>query len=116
MRTTVTLDDGLLADAQDYTGIKEKSALVNEIHRPVVARRGYFVAGKFDQFKRSVPYSAINDALRQLIRQILTEKNAWSQSARRRRKPELSSRKAFARAARRFPSHRLRPATTGYRC
>jgi histidine kinase len=58
-----------------YAGIG-KSALVNEIHRPVVARRGYFVTGKFDQFKRSVPYSAINDALRQLIRQILTESEA----------------------------------------
>ncbi|HYD79765.1 MAG TPA: AAA family ATPase [Paucimonas sp.] len=58
-----------------YSGIG-KSALVNEIHKPVAARRGYFVAGKFDQFKRSVPYSAINDALRELIRQILTESEA----------------------------------------
>jgi histidine kinase len=58
-----------------YAGIG-KSALVNEIHRPVVTRRGYFIAGKFDQFKRSVPYSAINDALRQLVRQILTESEA----------------------------------------
>jgi predicted ATPase/signal transduction histidine kinase len=58
-----------------YSGIG-KSALVHEIRRPVTVHRGYFVAGKFDQFKRSVPYSAINDALRQLIRQILTESEA----------------------------------------
>ena len=55
-----------------YSGIG-KSALVHEIHRPVVGHRGYFITGKFDQFKRSVPYSAINDALGQLVRQILTE-------------------------------------------
>jgi Arc/MetJ family transcription regulator len=29
MRTTVTIDDELLTDAQDLTGIQEKSALVN---------------------------------------------------------------------------------------
>ncbi len=55
-----------------YSGIG-KSSLVNELHKPVVAQRGYFVAGKFDQFKRNVPYSAINHALRELIRQVLTE-------------------------------------------
>ena len=30
MRTTVALDDALLADAIEYTGIKEKSALLRE--------------------------------------------------------------------------------------
>ena len=55
-----------------YSGIG-KSSLVHEIHKPVVARRGYFVSGKFDQFKRNVPYSAINHAFRELMRQILTE-------------------------------------------
>jgi Arc/MetJ family transcription regulator len=30
MRTTLALDDDLLADAQDLTGLKEKSALVRE--------------------------------------------------------------------------------------
>ncbi len=38
MRTTVSLDEKLLADAQDYTGIKEKSALVNEALRALVQR------------------------------------------------------------------------------
>ena len=55
-----------------YSGIG-KSALVHEVHKPVAARRGYFVSGKFDQFKRNVPYSAINQAFGELIRQILTE-------------------------------------------
>jgi histidine kinase len=55
-----------------YSGIG-KSSLVHEIHKPVVAKRGYFISGKFDQFKRNVPYSAINQAFRELMRQILTE-------------------------------------------
>jgi len=55
-----------------YAGIG-KSSLVNEMHKPVVAHGGYFISGKFDQFKRSIPYSAINQALRELMRQILTE-------------------------------------------
>jgi Arc/MetJ family transcription regulator len=38
MRTTVALDDELLAKAQEYTGIKEKSALLNEALRQLVQR------------------------------------------------------------------------------
>ncbi|MEA3045117.1 MAG: hypothetical protein QOH47_2955 [Sphingomonadales bacterium] len=38
MRTTLALDDKLVADAQEYTGIKEKSALVNAALRELVAR------------------------------------------------------------------------------
>ena len=38
MRTTVTIDDELLKDAEEYTGIKERSALVREALRALVAR------------------------------------------------------------------------------
>lgn len=38
MRTTITLDDELVATAQEYTGITEKSALVREALRALVAR------------------------------------------------------------------------------
>jgi Arc/MetJ family transcription regulator len=38
MRTTLALDDDLLAQAHEYTGIKEKSALVNAALREMVAR------------------------------------------------------------------------------
>ena len=38
MRTTLSLDDELLADAQEYTGIKEKSALVNAALKALVQR------------------------------------------------------------------------------
>ena len=38
MRTTVTLDDELLADAEKYTGIKEKTALLNASLKALVER------------------------------------------------------------------------------
>ena len=55
-----------------YSGIG-KSALVQEIHKPIVQKRGYFISGKFDQLQRTVPYSAIVAAFRELMRQLLTE-------------------------------------------
>jgi predicted ATPase/signal transduction histidine kinase len=58
-----------------YSGIG-KSSLVHEIHNPVTARRGYFISGKFDQFNRNIPYSATNQAFRELIRLLLTESEA----------------------------------------
>ena len=53
-----------------YSGIG-KSRLVHEIHRPVAARRGRFVSGKCDQFNRTVPLSALREALRTLVRELL---------------------------------------------
>ena len=55
-----------------YSGIG-KTCLIREIYKPITERRGYFVAGKFDQLQRNVPYSAIAAALRDLVRQLLTE-------------------------------------------
>ena len=50
-----------------------KSALINEIHKPIVAKRGYFISGKYDQFGKDVPYSSLIQAFKNLIQQILTE-------------------------------------------
>lgn len=55
-----------------YSGIG-KSSLVNEIHKPIVGARGYFISGKFDQFQRNIPYSAIITAFQALVKQLLTE-------------------------------------------
>lgn len=55
-----------------YSGIG-KSSLVNEVHKPIVAAQGYFVSGKFDQFKRNIPYASLIQAFQELIRQLLTE-------------------------------------------
>ena len=58
-----------------YSGIG-KSSLVNEIHKPIVAARGYLISGKFDQFQRNIPYSAIIDTFQSLVKQLLTESEA----------------------------------------
>jgi predicted ATPase/signal transduction histidine kinase/DNA-binding NarL/FixJ family response regulator/tRNA A-37 threonylcarbamoyl transferase component Bud32 len=55
-----------------YSGIG-KSSLVNELRKPIVGVKGYFIAGKFDQFQRNVPYSAIITAFQSLVKQLLTE-------------------------------------------
>ncbi|WP_193196639.1 ATP-binding sensor histidine kinase [Nostoc sp. MG11] len=58
-----------------YSGIG-KSALVSEIYKPVIQKRGYFITGKFEQFKRNVPYVSLIQALQELTRQLLTESEA----------------------------------------
>ncbi|MFB2919651.1 trifunctional serine/threonine-protein kinase/ATP-binding protein/sensor histidine kinase [Aerosakkonema funiforme] len=55
-----------------YSGIG-KTSVVNEVHKPIVGARGYFIWGKFDQFKRNIPYAALMQAFQELMRQILTE-------------------------------------------
>ncbi|MBD3560357.1 serine/threonine-protein kinase PknK [Planktothrix sp. FACHB-1355] len=55
-----------------YSGIG-KTSVINEIHKPIVGQRGYFISGKFDQFKRNIPYASIIQAFQQLSQQILTE-------------------------------------------
>jgi tRNA A-37 threonylcarbamoyl transferase component Bud32 len=55
-----------------YSGIG-KSAVVNEVQKPIVARRGCFLAGKFDQFQRDVPYASLIQAFQGLVRQLLGE-------------------------------------------
>ncbi|KYF80781.1 protein kinase [Sorangium cellulosum] len=55
-----------------YSGVG-KSAVVSEIHKPIARQGGYFAAGKFDQFTRNVPYSAVIAALREIVRHLLTE-------------------------------------------
>ncbi|AUT01473.1 serine/threonine-protein kinase PknK [Nostoc sp. CENA543] len=61
-----------------YSGIG-KSTLVQEIYKPITASRGYFIAGKFDQFQRNIPYSAVVKAFQFLIRQLLTESESQLQ-------------------------------------
>jgi predicted ATPase/signal transduction histidine kinase len=57
-----------------FSGIG-KTAVVNEVHKPIVRQRGYFIKGKFDQFKRDIPLSAWVQAFQNLIQQLLTESN-----------------------------------------
>lgn len=55
-----------------FSGIG-KTAVVNEVHKPIVRRRGYFIKGKFDQLNRDIPLSAFVQALQDLIGQLLSE-------------------------------------------
>ena len=61
-----------------FSGIG-KTAVVNEVHKPIVRQRGYFIKGKFDQFNRNIPLSAFVQAFRNLMGQLLTENNAQIQ-------------------------------------
>ncbi|WP_437747620.1 ATP-binding sensor histidine kinase [Sorangium sp. So ce1504] len=55
-----------------YSGVG-KSALVSELHKPIVRERGFFLSGKFDQQKRDIPYSTIVQAFRELVLELLAE-------------------------------------------
>ncbi|MBO3463641.1 trifunctional serine/threonine-protein kinase/ATP-binding protein/sensor histidine kinase [Aetokthonos hydrillicola] len=58
-----------------FSGIG-KTAVVNEVHKPIVRQRGYFIKGKCDQFNRNLPLSAFVQALRDLVGQLLSESDA----------------------------------------
>ncbi|HYE41507.1 MAG TPA: AAA family ATPase [Ramlibacter sp.] len=58
-----------------YSGIG-KSAVVNELHKVLVPPRGIFASGKFDQYKRDIPYSTLAQAFQSLIRRLLATKEA----------------------------------------
>ena len=53
-----------------------KTAVVNEVHKPITRQQGYFVKGKFDQLNRNIPLSAFVQALRDLMKQLLSESDA----------------------------------------
>ncbi|MBC7531708.1 MAG: diguanylate cyclase [Oligoflexus sp.] len=55
-----------------YSGVG-KTSLIRELQKPVATLGGHFISGKFDAFRRSIPYSAFVDAFRELIRQLLGE-------------------------------------------
>ncbi len=55
-----------------YSGVG-KSALVNEIDRPLVRERGFLVQGKFEQFQHGEAYTALATAFRSLVQQVLSE-------------------------------------------
>lgn len=61
-----------LALIRGYSGIG-KTSLVREVQKPIVARRGHFLSGKFEQLRRDIPYAALSHALRDFLRQILAD-------------------------------------------
>ena len=55
-----------------YAGIG-KSSVINELHKALVPPRGFFASGKFDQYKRDIPYATLAQAFRSLVRQLLSK-------------------------------------------
>jgi PAS domain S-box-containing protein len=55
-----------------YSGIG-KSSVINELHKALVPRRGLFASGKFDQYKRGIPYAALAQAIQSLVRSLLSQ-------------------------------------------
>jgi len=66
-----------------YSGIG-KSSVVNELHKVLVPPRGLFASGKFDQYKRDIPYSTLVQAFQSLVRTLLgksdTELAHWREA------------------------------------
>jgi PAS domain S-box-containing protein len=58
-----------------YSGIG-KSAVVNELHKVLVPLHGCFASGKFDQYKRDIPYSTLAQAFQGLVRPLLAKSDA----------------------------------------
>src|SRR5229473_1529400 len=79
-----------LALVSGYSGIG-KSSVVNELHKVLVPPRGLFASGKFDQYKRDIPYSTLAQAFQSLIRALLTkteaELNSWREALREALEP-----------------------------
>ena len=68
----VTSGSTALLLVSGYSGIG-KSSIVHELHKAIVLPRGYFIFGKFDQYKRDIPYATLAQAFRTLTRQILSK-------------------------------------------
>jgi PAS domain S-box-containing protein len=68
-----------------YSGIG-KSSMVNELHKALVPPRGLFASGKFDQYKRDIPYATLGQAFQRLVRSLLTESeeklSQWQEALR----------------------------------
>jgi PAS domain S-box-containing protein len=76
-----------------YSGIG-KSVVVNELHKRLVPRHGLFAAGKFDQYKRHIPYATLAQAFQSLIRPLLGKSEedlrAWRDALQRALEPNAA--------------------------
>lgn len=62
-----------------FSGIG-KTAVINEVHKPILRKRGYFIKGKYDQFNRNIPFGAFVQAFQDLIEQLLSESDTQLQT------------------------------------
>ena len=66
-----------------YSGIG-KTALVNELHKPIIKENGIFLSGKCDQYNKNIPYLALFNALDQFCTYILSDSEAQVKNWRKR--------------------------------
>ena len=66
-----------------YSGIG-KSAVVNELHKVLVPPRGLFASGKFDQYKRDIPYATLAQAFQSLMRPLSRQERGGPDALARR--------------------------------
>jgi predicted ATPase/signal transduction histidine kinase len=63
-----------------------KSSVVNELQKALVSRRGFFATGKFDQYKRDIPYATVAQAFQTLVQSLLGQTEAelrpWREALR----------------------------------
>ena len=71
----VAQDTTELVLVSGYSGIG-KSSVVNELHKVLVPQRGLFASGKFDQYKRDIPYTTLGQAFQSLVRSLLSQSEA----------------------------------------
>jgi len=90
IETLLTAFDGVIKNGtpelvlvSGYSGVG-KSSVVNELHRMLVPSRGLFASGKFDQYKRDIPYATLVQAFQRLVQSLLskddTELASWRRS------------------------------------
>src|SRR4029450_12844914 len=58
-----------------YSGVG-KSSVVNELHKSLTPARGLFASGKFDQYRRGIPYATLAQAFQSLVRGLLVKSDA----------------------------------------
>jgi serine/threonine protein kinase len=68
----VAQDTTELVLVSGYSGIG-KSSVVNELHKVLVPPRGLFASGKFDQYKRDIPYATLAQAFQSLVSSLLSQ-------------------------------------------
>jgi PAS domain S-box-containing protein len=66
-------DETILCMLGGYSGVG-KSALVHSLREYIESHDAQLIVGKYDQYHRDMPYSAIIEALKQILRQVLSSK------------------------------------------
>ena len=90
MFQTVRKGNAALILVGGYSGIG-KTSIVNELHKPIMKEHGIFISGKYDQFNKNTPFSALFHAIDQFCTYILSNSDAEIQNWKKRILEELGT-------------------------